>query len=54
MATIFLPGVCANRPGTAFRIPCFYEEFPVVRAAKNTATWGIPCISMGNLEKNTA
>ena len=49
--------VSADRPGTAFEIPCFYAEFRVVRVAESSkeySFWGIPGIPIGNVTKNIA
>ena len=42
MVATVLPSVCAGRPGTAFGIPCFHTEFPVVRGAKCSKEHSIP------------
>ena len=31
MGAAILPSMCTDRPGTAFGIPCYHAEFPVVR-----------------------
>ena len=34
--------VYTDRPGTAFDIPCFHAEFPVVRGAKSSKEHSLP------------
>ena len=37
-----LAEVSADRPGTAFGIPCFHTEFPVVRGAESSKEHRLP------------
>ena len=42
MGAAILPSVCADRPETDFGIPCFHEEFSVVRGAESGKEHSLP------------
>ena len=42
MGAAILLSVSVDRTGTAFGIPCFHAEFPIVRAAESSKEHSLP------------